>query len=154
MKIQPPDRPKLVLKIGKDIIPSRMPSMLMLQKLILEQYGAMGYAKLEEGDDIDEDLIDGEDLLAVYSGTIGACWAGSPLKCLSFRQCDKNILDYGDGVYTELELMGYLPEDIRVAGQSLFLELRKFFIELSRRRQEVRENFSTGQEDLKTSEKS
>jgi hypothetical protein len=57
-------------------------------------------------------IIDGqpdpEDFAAIHFAALGMCWNESlPLDCRSFRDCKRDVIDYGEAVFDSLFRLGF-----------------------------------------------
>lgn len=59
----------------------------------------------------------------LLGAAIGLCWAGEPLDCPSFRECGRDVIDYGEAVIDALIRAGHGLGDIVHAGGLVSMEI-------------------------------
>lgn len=97
------------IKIGEQSYKARLPLFPRRYLLVAAHADAAPHPDMSDGE--------AQDLAYVQVAAIGLCWADEPLDCPSFRDCDRDIIDYGESVLDALIRLGHDAKPIMAAAR-------------------------------------
>lgn len=104
-----------------DLVPVLYPSLPVRIEIFQAFRRACGYLSDEE-EEPSGPFIEA-DATACLWASLGVCWAGPDVGLPSFRSCGRDVVSYGEAVFTALYFAGYLQaSELAKAGRELMVD--------------------------------
>lgn len=146
---------------GSDLVIGFLPHMPVRMKIIAAHHEAIGIGFDEvpllddEGNPTGQTKTEtvyrhdpvGEDLVAIAYAALGVCWTQPPLPdAPSFRECGRDVIEYGERIQTVIMENGYLTDGLIEASKPVIEKMQRTVAIATGLIKETAEDFDTAQE--------